>query len=396
MRIFINFFLLAFALDALISTIDDVAQLLYDRFLMEQLRSSLALAVLFLSLIVYFLPGIDSRLPKRLLLPLALLAIWAAFGALPFSIYSDYAALSPMLSSFQLLLAASAFAFVKTTTGHWLLPREFFARPVFKLRNTLLFAAGNIVLLPLAIVLLLLATVYAYANHKTAGFVQLGVDGIHLREQSYRREEKTVRLIAMAHIGSAEYYREIGELLSDGNTVVLLEGISDTAELMRSPLSYSRVADFIGLESQENMEVRGRFLDYEDLEAGAAEATTESAFVRADIDSREFSRETLDYIETVATLLNGDSSFVDAYREYTAWYAEHMTPEKEAAIFSEIIDKRNDTLLRYLDQALLSYETIVVPWGAMHMPGLEAAILQRGFVPVESKTRTAIDFSSLF
>jgi hypothetical protein len=396
MRFFINFFLLAFALDALISTIDDVAHLLYDRYLMEQLRSSVALGVLCLSVIVYFLPGIDSRLPKRLLLPLALLAIWAAFGALPFSIYGDYQAVSPVLSLFQLVLAACGFAFVKTTTGHWLLPREFFARPAFKLRNTLLFAAGNIVMIPLALVLLSLVSVYAYADHKTAGFIRLGFGGIHLREQSYRREEKTVRLIAMIHIGSAEYYREIGELLSGGNTAVLLEGISDTEELMKSPLSYSRVADFIGLESQENMEVRGRVLDYEDLETGAAEASTESAIVRADIDSREFSQETLDYIETVAALLNGDSSFVDAFREYTAWYSEHMTPEKEAAIFGEIIDMRNNTLLRYLDQALLNYETVVVPWGAMHMPGLEAAILERGFVPVESKTRTAIDFSSLF
>jgi hypothetical protein len=53
-------------------------------------------------------------------------------------------------------------------------------------------------------------------------------------------------------------------------------------------------------------------------------------------------------------------------------------------------------LLRYLDLTLPGYETVVIPWGALHMPGLQDAILQRGFVPVESRTRAAIDFSELF
>lgn len=396
MRLFINFFLTGFALDAAVSVVDDFFFLLSGEHAMGALRELLALAVFGLSIIVYLALGIDSRLPKRMLLPLTLFVAWATFGCLPLSIYIESPALLLGASLFQLALAAFAFLYVRKRSGGWLLPEDYFARPVLRLKNTLLFALGNIVLVPAAAALLLASSAYAYMDHKTAGFMRIGMDGIHLEQRDYQRDGKTVRLIPMVHIAGADYYRELGEMLSSGEAVVLAEGVSDREGLMKTGLSYSKVADFIGLASQENMELRGTPLDYEDLDAGAAADAAGPGIVRADIDSSELSEETRRYIETVGRLFNPQDSFAESFRKYLSWYEENMTPEKEKAVFSEIIDKRNETLLRYLDRALLGHDEIAVPWGALHMPGLERALLDRDFTLAATRTKRAVDFKELF
>lgn len=395
MRPFINFFLIAFALDAAVSVIDDLCYLLFDAHAMGALRELLALAVLGLSVIVYLALGIDSRLPKRVLIPLALFAVWAAFGCLPLSIYVESPALLPGASLFQLALAACAFIYVRKRTGHWLPPREYFERPVLRLKNTLLFGLGNLVLVPAATALLLATSAYAYLDHKSAGFIHIGTDGIYLEERRYARDGKTVRLIPMVHIGSPEYYRELGETLSSEQAIVLAEGITDEEGLLRTDLSYSRAADFIGLTSQENMQIQGTPLDYEDLGEAESEDPAGPGIVRADIDSSELSEETRSYIETVGALFNPREPFAESFSKYMAWYRENMTPEKEKAVFSEIVDMRNANLLRYLDRALSRHDLILIPWGALHMPGLERALLERGFTPAASESRLAINFAQL-
>jgi hypothetical protein len=396
MRIFINLFLLAFAADALMSSIDDWSQLLFGGAIFGLSRELLALAVFCLSPVVYLATGIDSRLPKSLLLPPALYAVWAGLGCLPFSIYSDKPGFMPALSLLQLALAAYAFAQVRTQTGRWLLPREYFARPALRLKNSLWFALANVALVPPALALLLTASAWLYLEHKTAGFMQLGIDGLRLQQRHYARAGKTVHLIAMMHIGSARYYRELGEFLSTGNAVVLAEGISDDDGLIANDPSYSRLAEFIGLDSQERMEITGRPLDYDDLATRDDADASGPGVVRADVDSREFSEQTRRYIEHVDGLFNPGDTFLQGLSAYLAWYRENMTPEKEAEVFLEIIDKRNATLLQHLDRALLGYDVIAVPWGALHMPGLERALLERGFSLAATETRLAVGFSELF
>jgi hypothetical protein len=395
MRSFINLFLIAFALDAAVSVIDDFSFLLLDTRVMGAGRELLAFAVLGLSPFVYLATGVDSRLPKGILLPPALFAVWAAFGCLPLSIYIESAVLLPGVSLFQLALATLVFACVRRRTGSWLLPEEYFTRPALRLKNTLLFALGNIVLVPAAIALLLASSAYAYMDRKTAGFMRAGIEGIRLQERLYTRQDQSVRLIAMMHIGSARYYRELAEYLDNGDTVVLAEGISDREGLIKSRLSYSKVAALIGLETQEQMEMRGNPVDYEDLAARDRAGPEGPGIVRADIDVGDFSGEARRYIQSVGELFNPEDSFLESFRAYLEWYERNMSPEKEAAVFLEIIDKRNETLLRYLDRALLGYDDVVIPWGALHMPGLERALLDRNFVPAGTRTRLAVDFSEL-
>lgn len=396
MRIFINFFLIAYALDAALSTVDDLIAVLSGMHLLGPVRNPVGLAVFFLCIPVYLSLGIDSRLPKRALLPPLLLALWAGFGSLPLpQLFDDDRWVLLGVGLAQLGLAAYAFVTVRRVSGHWLLPRAFFARPVFRLRNTVWFASANVVLAPLACALLLALTAYVYLQVNTAGFIRVGADGLYLQERSYTRDDQTIHLVAMVHIGSREYYDEVSDYLSNGNSVVLAEGVTDRTQLIRNFPSYSKFANLIGLDTQQNMTLQGRFVEPEQM-GDNAEESEEPVIVRADIDSRELSEDALTFIRHVGELLNDNQTFAEGFKAYTKWYSGNMTPEKEKAVMNEIVNGRNAVLLGHLDEALQHYDTIVIPWGALHMPGLEQAILKKGFTPGESTLRLAVEYGQLF
>jgi hypothetical protein len=62
---------------------------------------------------------------------------------------------------------------------------------------------------------------------------------------------------------------------------------------------------------------------------------------------------------------------------------------------ADIVYKRNAVVIDALQRSLDRYETIVVPWGGMHMPAIEAAVLKRGFAPGEKKERLLFAFSAI-
>lgn len=394
MRNFINFFLIAYAVDAGISVLDDLIAVLCGVQILGPFRNPVGIAVFLLSIPVYVSLGIDSRPPKRVLLPLTLLAVWAGFGCLPLPIVFESRAVLLGISVVQLALSGLAFLWIKRLTGEWLLPPAFFDRPAFQLKNTLLFAAANLVLLPTAVGLLLASSAHLYLEQKSAGFMQIGADGLYLQERTYARDDQTIHLVAMIHIGSREYYEELSEYLRADDIVVLAEGVTDTTGLIGKFPSYSKIADLIGLDTQENMAYHGTLVEPDQLDDYAAESD-EPVVVRADVDVKDLSEDTLAFIRQVGELFSQSESVLEGFNAYMDWYTENMTPEKEKAVMGEIIDERNDVLLEHLDKALQYYDTIVIPWGALHMPGLEKAILKKDFIPVEQTSRLAVDYGSL-
>ena len=57
-----------------------------------------------------------------------------------------------------------------------------------------------------------------------------------------------------------------------------------------------------------------------------------------------------------------------------------MNPERITGVMADILDKRNAVVIDGMVRSLALYDTIVIPWGAMHMPAIEAAVLEEGFV----------------
>jgi hypothetical protein len=54
-------------------------------------------------------------------------------------------------------------------------------------------------------------------------------------------------------------------------------------------------------------------------------------------------------------------------------------PAELAAFQDEVLGLRNEHLTRELERALTEYERVVVPWGALHLPAIEQAVLDWGF-----------------
>ena len=71
------------------------------------------------------------------------------------------------------------------------------------------------------------------------------------------------------------------------------------------------------------------------------------------------------------------------------------TPEELEAVQHDILERRNEHLLGEIAEALPEFEQLIVPWGALHLPAIEAALLADGFEPNGGSTRRLITWRRL-
>ena len=115
----------------------------------------------------------------------------------------------------------------------------------------------------------------------------------------------------------------------------------------------------------------------------------------ADIDLNRFDPQTVAFLNAIGRTLFSGKPLAEALAEYSDWASENMTPERVDGIMADILDKRNDAVIASMSKALRGYQTIIIPWGALHMPAIEAAVLEQGFAPVEKKERMSLDFRTI-
>jgi uncharacterized protein YbaP (TraB family) len=99
--------------------------------------------------------------------------------------------------------------------------------------------------------------------------------------------------------------------------------------------------------------------------------------VRADIDVSEFSELTIRFVSRVGEIY-ASATFNEALQKLTAIMGEFSEAEI-ALVMDDLVRRRNDKVLAELDRRLAEFDTVFIPWGALHMPGLEAGLKQRGF-----------------
>ncbi|MCP3930462.1 MAG: TraB/GumN family protein, partial [Bacteroidetes bacterium] len=128
---------------------------------------------------------------------------------------------------------------------------------------------------------------------------------------------------------------------------------------------------------------------------GRRDPFTAPHIIRADIDLNQLHPDTIEFLNIIGKHLSNDSTFLNRLQAYNAWIEQHMTPELKQTLMDDILLKRNREVIRYLDNALGKYDTIVIPWGALHMPAIEKAVLDRGFKLVEARRRTSIDLKNI-
>lgn len=397
MHRFINLFFILFLIDGGISLTDELLKLA-EFGSITGLRNMVAFAVILISIPVYLLLGIDRRLPKRILMPLVLFVIWGALGMWPLGIIVPYDKLGVCGAGLQLLAAGLALAYIRRLSGRsvWL-TREMLAGSFFSLGNTLLFTTASIVLLPAALLFFGVGGAASYLEKETAGFMRLGLDGIYMTEKRYSADDKTVRLAGMIHIGEREYYRELGASVLPEKTIILLEGVSDRDRLLPKGLDHNRLANLAGLSSQQELVFPGKQIGTGDIGVFLPEEDKNPSvhIVRADVDTSDFDPGTIRFLNMIAEEVIGSNSLSEAINAYHLWVKENLTEEMTLTIKADILDKRNQELVCHLETALLSYDTIVIPWGAMHMAYFEDWLAGQGFQLDDSIERRSLDFRSL-
>ena len=382
-------FILAFLLDGSISLIDALLDFI-DINHLSSIRMLLANAVLLLSLGIYLSLGFSRKLPKRIYLPLCLFVFWVSFSAFPLAHYLQAYTIDVLLSFCQLSLGLFALYWeLNINKSAWQLEKSSFS---FKYSG--LFVLINIVLLPLIISIFAYSALVSEAQNSTAGFMRLTTKGLYLQERHYQKKDKNIRLVAMIHIGQKEYYQDLSQTLLAKNAVILAEGVSDVDSLLKNSLKMDKLAEFVGLSSQHEMYLDGNLITQAELEYAPSIDKEKVDIVAADIDANEFTPETLTFLATMGEYIAGSDSVMEWMLSFYQW-SSRLPPQTMAAINNDILNKRNQTLLHYLTIALTKYDTVVIPWGAMHMPEFERAVLEKGFSLVQSKERLSIEWAEL-
>lgn len=393
MRRFANFYIIIFLFDAGLSLVDEVLTVYGTSYpLISNGRLLVAFAVIALSMVVYACLGIDRRLPKRVFVPMILYITWCSVAMWPLSGVIDRASLPLIASVGQVATGLLAIALLR---GRVLLPPEIFLQRAFSLRNTLSFIAVNLFLTPFVLIYAGLALTSYYLEEQTAGFLRISPVGIYMAERSYHRDAKEIRLAGMIHIGKAEYYEDLAGSLSTVATIILTEGVTDRQHLLEHNFNYSKLASVIGLSSQDKMQIDGNLVDLDESSQITRGTGGKPDIGWADIDLSRFDPQTVEFLNAIGRTLFSGKPLLEALAEYSAWANENMTPERVAGVMTDIIDKRNEAVIASLSKTLQHYDTIIIPWGAMHMPAIEAAILEQGFKPGEKKERMSLDFRTL-
>lgn len=397
MRRFANVFLILFLIDGIVSSIHEVLFLATNSDLHGWLRSVFSWPVIIFALPMYVCLGIDRRLPKLVLLPQILLVFWSIFDLWPLSVMFGRSAYMLPASICQLVLGIAPLLYLKMSSGQsWLLPSKMFAGPFFKLRNTLTFFLVNLLILPVALAYMAISFASLQLYDQTGGFARLWPNKLQMTEKVYRHAGKEIRLTSMIHVADRAYFDAIVQSISSDRTIVLAEGVTDKEHHLAYRFSYGKLARNLGLTSQEKMVFNGKFIEPEEIQT-AASTSEEDAYhiLRADIDMNDFDPKTIEFLNIIGKHILNASSKTEGFRQYMGWIKENSGDVTPETIMKDILHKRNEEVIGHMARALDHYDTIIIPWGALHMPEIEMAVLEKNFHLKEIHRRTSIDFKKM-
>lgn len=397
MRIFANIFLMLFLIDGVVSFIDELFLIWFDTHLLSALRNIFAWMVILVSIPFYISLGIDKRLPKLLFLPQLFFVFWALFQLWPVPVTFENSDYSLIAAIGQVLLGAIPLLYLRfSSNNHFLTTREMFSGPFFGLKNTLIFLVANVVIMPLAIIFMVLSVASNYLYEETAGFSLIKLDGIYMKEKIYRLEDKEIRLPGMIHIGNMDYFNDLVNSISVQRTIILAEGVTDTDKLLSSNFSYKRIANRLGLTSQENLQFNAVLIDSKEISSNTTISDNACHILRADVDVNSFNPKTIGFLNMIGENILNSESIDEGLRKYLSWFEKNHSPDFEQIIMNDILFSRNKEVINHMNAAIEHYDIIIIPWGAIHMPEIEQAVYNRGFSLKETHQRISIDFKTVF
>jgi len=355
-------FLALFLAGALASAADDACVLLWGSHGLSTLSGMVSGLTLLVALLVYGLLGLTPLVPKRIVLPIVGWMALSFLVTLPTAIYAYHWIRGVDLIASLLALALGT-GLLRWLHGGWnfrwpLVADRHLGARVFSAWHLAAFLALNLfVALPAT-----LACVGGCASlavgHFTDGFVALRPRGLVLQARKYVRDDgRTIVLFPMSHIAESDFYRSVEQSVTT-NSVVLLEGVRDSQNLLTNHISYERAAKALHLAEQ-----------HEDF------APTRGRLVPADVDVREFTSNTIAVLNLVTQV------HAQGLNARTVANLLQFSPseEIERELLDDLLFKRNRHLLGELFARLPEADTFIIPWGAAHMSGLAREIQKSGF-----------------
>jgi hypothetical protein len=375
LSIFLSLGLGLFLAAGLVSLADDSLVLLFGFHLLTLPSGILSVLGCLMVILVYGLMGLTPMIPKRVFLPVTLFYIAGLLVVFPVLIYGYGWMLQVdwMLSLGQVILGLGLLWRLR---GGWkfrwlIVGPEHLGTRGFSWLNLSVFVAVNILGVVPALLLYVALCAALAVDHFSGSFLALRPGGLTVQVRKYVRDDgKTIRLVPMAHIGEADFYRKVAESFPT-NSIILMEGVTDWKRLITNEASYQRAAKSLGLKEQQ-----------EEF------APTRGERVMADMDVARFSTNTIGFINLVVFIhakgLNAET--LSALMRYTP------PPGIEKQVMDDLLRRRNRHLLDEIRTRLPETENIIVPWGVAHMPELAQEIQKDGFRLDESQAYRVIRF----
>lgn len=365
-----------FLVDAFLSFANDTFIALFDLHGLTSLRGLVSFLTLLVALLIYVLMAFLPSIPKRLFLPLTIFPLGVILGIIPFLIYCyDRIRWIAWAFSFcQVLLGIGILYWVQSGWKlQWpLVPEKLLCSAGFRWRNFFRFLLMNLLILGPAIMVYIGVCAGLAVDHFSDGFLSLRPAGLTVRVKKYvRADGHTIHLIPMIHIGDSQFYRKLSASFPT-NSITLMEGVTDEKQLLTNSISYKAVASQLGLSEQQKV------------------FKPQGKVIRADVDIAEFSTNTISLLNLVMRV--HAKGHVDP--ETFAALMQSPPPGFEKELFDDLLRKRNRHLLDAIRSRLLDSESIMVPWGAAHMPEIAREIGKLGFHVAETHEYVAIRFGS--
>ncbi len=373
--VLLNLFLALFLADAVLSLMDDTGGLLFGMRPLASIRGLVGTFALLLAFVIYLLMGFTPLIPKRVFLPVTLACPVAMLLGLFVMIYwySRMTLFTWLVSLGQVAMALCVLWYLRRrTAGGWPIVRDEMLGPGgFNWVKTGAFVLLNLfVVLPGAIAYLVLCAGLAI-HHFSEGFVALKPGGFTVQVRKYARADgKTILLVPMSHVGEPEFYRSLAQGFPT-NSAILMEGVTDTQNLLTNRITYRRMASSLGLAPQEK-----QF------------KPNPTQMVWADIDVAQFKNTTMDFLNLVMLIHSKGLSVPNLMllMQYP------QPPDFERQLFNDLVNKRNQHLVEVVQEQLGQENNLIVPWGAAHMPGIAREIMKSGFRLVDTREYVAIRF----
>ena len=397
----VNVFWFAFAADGLLSLADEYLSRQNGFSSITVLRGVLALLVLVYSLFMAVLLVVTPRVPSRLVLPL-IVFLWWAGAAFAFPLGRlDIPNLETWIALAQVALAGLAWVLFRQRRDNGL-PFDLNNAPAFAWRHSLVAVPA------MGVVWLLCATAAIFSwlatevETSTGGYVRLHPDGIYLVERQFQSNGNEVRLAGMVHVAREEFYSGVLPKADPAMpAVVLVEGVTDHKRLLgEGSLKYANVARALNITSQENSVFTDRVvsgLKREKTDSADGSAKNEPSdvsairFKHADVDVESFHPQTITFIVAVMGLFQS-RDLPSALRALVDPASPLGDSKIQTQAMQDILYARNQRLVSEIEISLKDYRRVIVPWGALHLPGVESWLREKEFVQSGEIERKAVGF----